>query len=138
MIIPVDPGSLVTEFQPADDSSPKDVIIVKFELNDEPDKNNNQFFKAQYQIVSPADEKGGTVFENWLLAPVMKTPTMSSGERKKVDNQNVPFARFVKCFKIDLSEGFNINDAPGKLGTIMIKNEEYEGRMGSKVKDYLF
>lgn len=138
MKIPVNPEFLTTEYSPCDDSIPYEVMIRKMELNNEPDKNGNQFLKAQYTIVSPEEWKDRVIFDNYIVVPEEPTPNMSSAERRMMQDQGVRFMRFAKCFKIDLAEGFDTGEVLGKFGHVTIKNDEYEGRISSRVKEYLF
>lgn len=138
MLIPVDPGNLTTEYQPCDDGIPYEVMIKSIDMANEPDKNGNNFLKAQYSVIAPEEWRGRIIFDNYIPLPGAITPSMNSAERRQAQDLGVRFARLAKCFNIDLAAGFDTGLALGKFGHVTIKNEEFEGRVASRVKDYLF
>lgn len=139
MYIPVNPDALSTEFQPLDPSTPKTVMVTKYELSPEQDKNGNDYFKAEFEVVEPEDDKGSKLFDSYIAVPRDFEPEMSAGQRRQVHNSNVKFARMLKCFKVTVGpDGFNSDDMIGKIGVVQIVNEDWQGRTLSKIKDYLF
>ena len=137
--IPVDPSSLVTEYAPIDDSLVYEVMIKELKLSPKPDKSGNAYMSAQFSVVEPDEWRDRVIFDSYIRLPQPITPDMSVGERRVAQDAGVQFARLFKCFKLSVGEnGFVPSEAIGSMGRVTVKNETYEGKISSKVKEYLF
>lgn len=138
MLIPINPEAVTTEYAPLDDGAVYEVMVEKLEISEMPDKNGDDYLRAQYQVITPIEWKGRRIFDGYIGLPGEITPDMDSGQRRTAQDKGVRLGRLLRCFKIEIGpDGLSTEDAVGKIGSITIKNEEYEGKISSRVKEYL-
>lgn len=129
--IPVNIDNLPTEVDPLDEGIMYHGVCRSCKLADETDKNGNSYLtNIRIEVVEPEQFKGRSAFVNYLMIP--------SGVEKPNSELELQFARFVKAFKVPHdAEGFDPDDAVGCEGDFTVSNEEYQGRVSPRVKDWL-
>lgn len=142
--IPINPDQLTTEFSPLEEGIVYEVTVVKFSNKDKTgadleDKNGNLFMKAEYEIVAPETYRGKHIFDNYIRIPDEILDTDDDGSRAAKRDSGVRIARIIRAFDLDVSAGkFEADKYVGSIGKLTIKNEDYEGRPMSRVKDYIY
>lgn len=129
--IPVNIDNLTTEIEPLDEGITYNGVCRSCELADTEDKNGNSYLtKIRMEITEPVEFKGRSAFINYMVIP--------SGSERPNSDMDVQFARFIKCLKVPHdADGFDPADAVGCEGEFTIVNEEYQGRVSPRVKDWL-
>lgn len=110
-----------------DESIPYHVVVRKFEMAPDRDKNEQLFCKGEYEILEPAQYRGKRIFDNYI--PICSDPNANMAE---------VLHQAVVCFKAPYdAEGFDPSDFVGREGDVQAKNEMYNGRPTPRVSLYL-
>lgn len=145
MQIPVNPQDLPTEYSVLDDTLVYRGLVKEMKLNEKADKNDTPFFKLSVEVQEPEEFRGKVVFDNYIAVPgtmlvdgelvVIPEHNLSPGEARRRQDQGVRLGRLGRALK--LGADFDTEDALGRELSFTVANEEYQGRLNSKIKDYL-
>ena len=132
-------GEMPKEVQTLPEDIPYDVIVRKCGLSNDSDKNGNYFLTGiDMEIIEPDDWKGRHIFDNYIVLVDAPPQGASLGVRRAIEDQRTRLERFLACFKVPFdASGFETEAAIGCMGTVTVRNEEYQGRMIPRVQDYL-
>lgn len=138
--IPVDTGSLPTQFEPLDEGLTYSVVVRGLTLEG-PDKNGDNYLSGRYEVLQPEEWRGRNIFDNYIGLPHELLPTMGDVERRRALEKGVRLGQFAKCFKVPSDpDGFDTEACLGLEGEVTVRNEEYpenSGRITSRVGEYL-
>lgn len=141
-LIPVNPANYNTEPEPMDVGISYTVQIVKCELSPKQDKNGNNYFAVETEVLQPEEYAGVSLSRNYIAVPPPIPPELPDGSNRgvirKAKNAGVMFSRFCHCFGLRASEdGFDTDTAIGQVGKVIIEQGEYQGRKTFSIKDFL-
>jgi hypothetical protein len=124
-MIPIDMDQVPTSPDPLDESVSYRVVLRKVVQAPKLDKNGEKYYQVDTEVISPPEYKGRHVGDNYIKSP-------------ELTGKSPRFAQFIKCFAVPYTKtGVNPEDGIGREGNVMIKNEEYQGEMRSKINVYL-
>jgi hypothetical protein len=144
--IPVNPDDLPTEYSILDESLSYEGVIKELVLNPTPDKNGTPFFKLQVEVTEPDDFKGKSVSDNYIPIPsvvlvngelqAIDVESMSGSERRRNHDRGVRLGRLLRSLAITETD-WDADDLIGQTIAFSIRNAEYQGRITSRLNDYL-
>jgi hypothetical protein len=136
--IPINPMDLPTEVEPLDETATYTGTISKVtEVNI--DKNGDSYFGITVRVSEPEEDEGRMVGDNYIRLPGAVTPDMTAKERKRALQSADRLGRL--CRSAQFNPGarpWNTDELVGLEVHFLVKNEEYQGRIISKINDYVF
>ena len=147
--IPINYGDLPTEGTVLDEGQPYRAELTKIALSLKRDKNNMMFCAVEVSVTE-GDYEGKTLNRNYLRLPIAPRDG-SAKEMNRVKDMNEQFGRFCRAFKISgTPPELLFGDAEsmarwhdfmsqfyGNQALVTIKNEEYQGRVTSRLNDFV-
>jgi hypothetical protein len=147
--IPLNYGDLPTEGNVLNEGEPYRAELTKVALSLKRDKNNDMFCSIEVSVTEGLYE-GKVLNRNYMRLPDRPKDT-SEKEMIRLKDRNEGFGRFCRAFKIqgtppDVVFGDSESYARwhdfmsqfyGNQALVTVKNEEYQGRVTSRLNDFV-
>jgi len=136
--IPVNPRHLPTEEAAMDETLTYTGFVRSLILSEKPSVSGLYFLKARHEVTEPDDFRGKAVIDNYIPIPGDVDDDMDAHTRQRIMESGVRLGRLLASAKVEGdADSFETEEVIGKEIRFTVKNEEFNGRLIPRVKDYL-